>query len=161
MKILYTIIITFLLTLGLAFLLFSSKEVIDTPADHTPKPIINTPIAATLQHDSHITDTIVQAKTIKPKREKKRKKNNNITNKKDIEQEIETIEHLIEIKKASEAKIYHFEKQIIDLERNNNIFNKRKREEKIVMTKQFLDEARISLRQIDLRINQHMQEKNK
>lgn len=161
MKTLFTIIITFLLTLGLSFLLFSAKEEKKVATPQSTRPIVSTKKAITFQHDSTINENPTHTQISKPKTEKKQRRTNPKPNETNIAEQLETIEHLIEIKKASEAKIYHFEKQLIDLEKNKNVFNKRKREEKIIMTKQFLEEARISLQQINVRINQHMQEKNK
>lgn len=160
MKILYAIIITFLLTLGLSYLIFSPTQE-ETPVLYqhatTDTPTITVPVDT-------ITDLSMAAlaePTPQTNKQKRRKKEHTISSDTTITDKIETLEHLIAIKKASETKIYHFEKELDDLEKSKNIFNKRKREEKITMTKEFLSEARTSLQQINIRIKQHMQEKNK
>lgn len=158
MKILYAIAITFLLTLGISYLIFSpiQEEV----------PMVYHNVTATTASDSTIIDTVTDmnmATLAEPipqtNKQKKRKKKHTINSDSTITEKIETLEHLIAIKKASETKIYHFEKELAALERSKNIFNKRKREEKITMTKEFLSEAHTSLQQINVRIKQHMEEK--
>lgn len=162
MRILYTIAITFLLTLGLSYLIFSDNE------EKEPRIYYHNmiPIRTDTTCNSTILDTVsdisiikLQEPTSQKIKQKKRKKKHTVSIDTTITEKIETLEHLIAIKKASETKIYHFEKELAALERSKNIFNKRKREEKITMTKEFLSEARISLQQINVRIKQHMEEK--